>query len=180
MLKKFRLEETKRNNLLIGYKIPNVNCVKYLGVYLDCTLSFKEQMKRILNKMAARIKTLEHVFCPFPEQTRLLVLNALVISLLHYSGHLLDSSRKSCIIILEKQLSWAVKMCYNHKTHDSSSDQKLKHRILPIKFFLECKALNYFMKLAPNFRKIPLPTSNLRYKQQTKKYCVNHKKTHLH
>ena len=36
--KKSNLEETKRNNLLISnYKIPNVNCVKYLGIYLDCT-----------------------------------------------------------------------------------------------------------------------------------------------
>ena len=31
--KKCKLEETKRNNLLIGnYKIPKVNCVKYLGI----------------------------------------------------------------------------------------------------------------------------------------------------
>ena len=36
--KKSNLEETKRNNLLIGnYKIPKVNCVKYLGICLDCT-----------------------------------------------------------------------------------------------------------------------------------------------
>ena len=31
--KKSKLEETKRNNLLIGnYKTPNVNCVKFLGI----------------------------------------------------------------------------------------------------------------------------------------------------
>ena len=43
---KSKLEETKRNNLLIGnYKIPNANCVKYLGKYLDC------------NKFSRRTKT---------------------------------------------------------------------------------------------------------------------------
>ena len=51
--------KSRRNNLLIGNnKITNVNCVKYLGIYLDCTLNFKEELKHVLHKMANGIKTL--------------------------------------------------------------------------------------------------------------------------
>ena len=83
--KKPKLEETKRNNLLIGNnKIPNINYVKYLGIYLNCTLIFQEELKHALRKMATGIKTIKRISRPFPEQTRLLLLNALVISHLHY------------------------------------------------------------------------------------------------
>ena len=91
--KKSKLEETKKNNLLIvNYKIPNVNCVKYVGIYIDCTLNFQEELKHVLRKMASGLKTLKLILRPFPEQTRLLLLNALAIGHLHYSGVLLASS----------------------------------------------------------------------------------------
>ena len=66
--KKSKLEETKTNNLFIGnYKIPNVNCVKYLGIYLDCTLNFQKELKHVLRKMATGIKTIKCISCPFFE-----------------------------------------------------------------------------------------------------------------
>ena len=118
--KKSKVEETKGNNLLIGnYKIPNVNCVKYLGIYLDCTLNFQEELKHVLRKLATGIKSIKRISRPFPEQTRLLLLNALVISHLHYSGLLLASSKNTCFITLEKQLRWAVKTCFNRKKYGS-------------------------------------------------------------
>ena len=95
--KKSKLEETKKNILFIGnYKIPNVNCVKYLGIYLDCTLNFQEELKRVLCKMATGIKTLKHISRPFPQQTRLLLLNSLVTNHLHYSSFLPASSKNTC------------------------------------------------------------------------------------
>ena len=98
--KKSKLEETKRNNLLTGnYKIPNVNCVKYLGIYLDCTLNFQEEQKRVILKMATGIKTLKRISRPFPEQKRLLFLNALVISHLDYSGFLLAGSNTIALLL---------------------------------------------------------------------------------
>ena len=129
--------------------------------------------------MATVIKTIKRISSPFPEQTRLVLLNALVISHLHYSGLLLASSKNNCFITLENQLSWAVKTCLSRKKYDSSSDLKLKHQILPIKFLLEYKILNYFMKFTsiqlPIFKKLHLQTSNLRYSQRTKKHCFNYK-----
>ena len=114
--------------------------------------------------MATGIKKIKRISRPFPEQTRLLLLKALMISHLHYSGLLLACSKNNCFITLEKQSSWAVKTCFNRKKYDSSSDLKLTHQILPIKFLLEYKLLNYFMKFTskqlPIFKKLHLPTSN--------------------
>ena len=142
--KKSKLEECKRNNLMIGnYKIPNLNCVKYLDIYLDCTSNYQEESKRVSRKMVTGMKTLKRISRAFPEQTRLLILNGFLISHLHCSGLLLASSKNLCFITLEKQLVWAVKKCLNRKKYDSSSDLKLKHQILPIKFFLEFKVLNF-------------------------------------
>ena len=97
--------------------------------------------------MAAGIKTLKRISRPFPEQTRLLPLSDKSFTLLRpFTGQL----KKQLFITLEKQLSWAVKTCFNRKKYDSSSDQKLKHQILRIKFLLEYKVLNYFMKFTSN------------------------------
>ena len=121
--KKSKLEETKRHHLLIvNNQILNVNCVKYPGIYLDCTINFQQDSKHVLRKLATGIKTLNFISRQFPEQTRLLLLNALVISHLHYSGLLLASTKNSCFFTLEKQFSWAVKTCFNRKKYDCSSD----------------------------------------------------------
>ena len=97
------LEETKRINRLIGNcKIPNVNCVKYLVVYLDCTKKIQEELTHVLHKMDTGRKTLKGILRPFTEQKRLLNLNDLVINHLHYSGLLQDRSKNNCFINLEK------------------------------------------------------------------------------
>ena len=65
--------------------------------------------------MATGIKTLKRISRPFPEKTRLLLNDLMMYTTL----------KNNCCITLEKQLSWAVKMCFNRKKYDSS-DLKLK------------------------------------------------------
>ena len=60
--------------------IQTSSCVKYLGVYLDRNLTFQNEIKNILRKMATGIKVLYNLQNFFPEKTKLLLLNALVIS----------------------------------------------------------------------------------------------------
>ena len=127
------------------------NCVKYLGVYLAQNLSFQEEVKHILRNMACGIKTLYSIREYLPELTRLLLLNALVISHLHYPSFLLNGISQNLITTLEKQLSWAVKACFNRTKFESSSDLKIKYRIFPVRLFLNLKALVYFWKWKNGF-----------------------------
>ena len=130
--------------------------VNYLGVYLDQNLTYEREVKNVLKKMACGIKTMYAVKQFLPEKTCLLLLNALVISHLHYPSILLQGLSQNLITTLEKQLSWGVKACFNRQKMDSSSDLKIKHSIFPVRIFLDYKAVFYFWKyhnkLLPAFR----------------------------
>ena len=102
--------------------------VKYLGVILDQFLTFQDETKNFLRKMACGIKTLQSIKKPLPVKTRLLIMHALVISHLHYPAILLSRISANLMISMEKQLSWAIKKtCCNRAKYDSSSDFKPKH-----------------------------------------------------
>ena len=85
--------------------------VKYLGVYLDQNLDFQDEVKNILRKMAAGIKTLYALRDIFPTASRLLLLNALVLSHLHCFSILTTGISENMITTLEKQLNWGIKAC---------------------------------------------------------------------
>ena len=138
--------------------------VKNLGVYLDQNLNFQDEVKNILWKMATGIKTLYAIRDIFPTATRLLLLNALVLSHLHYSSILLTGISENLITTLEKQLNWGIKACFNRTKLDHSTDLKIRHKILPVRHFLDYKCLLYLWKyknsLIPAFnRKLHLPTA---------------------
>ena len=146
--------------------------VKYLGVYLDQNMNFQDEVKNILRKMATGIKTLYAIRDIFPTATRLCLLNALVLSHLHYSSILLTSVSENLNTTLEKQLNWGIKACFNRTKFDNSTDLKIRHKILPVRHFLDSKCLLYLWKyknsLIPAFnRKLHLPTAATKTHRRT-------------
>ena len=123
--------------------------------------------------MACGIKTLYSIREYLPEKTRLLLLNALVISHFHYQSILLNGISQNLITTLEKQLSWAVKACFNRTKFESTSDLKIKYRIFPIRLFLNLKAVVYFWKWKNGF----LPAFKEQNSIITGNYRI-HKRTH--
>ena len=80
-------------NLNLQVKNPSTSLgsfVKYLGVYVDQNLTYKNEVKPVLKKMACGIKTIYAVKQFLPEKICLLLLNALVLSHLHYPAILLQ------------------------------------------------------------------------------------------
>ena len=153
------------------------NHVKYLGVFLDRNLTYQDEVKNLLMKMACGIKTIYSVRDLFPEKTRFLLLNALVISHLHYSSVLLNGITENLLKTLEKQLSWAVKTCFNRNVFDHSSDLKIYRKILPIRYFLQYKSVLHFWKLRhgilPAFAEVKPTTAVIKNQEQTNKWYVN-------
>ena len=109
-------------------------------------LTFQWEVKNLLRKVAAGIKTLYAIRDLFPEKTCLLLLNALLMSHLQYSAILVNGISENLLTTLEKQISWAVKACFNRMKYDHSLNLKLKHDILPIRYFLNMKTTLYFWK----------------------------------
>ena len=82
--------------------------------------------------MACGIKTIYAIRDFFPIKTRLLLLNALVLSHLHYPAILLNGISENLLTTLEKQLNWGVKACFNRSRYDLEVDifafeTKLQH-----------------------------------------------------
>ena len=136
-------------------------------MYLGCTLSFQEEWKNIVRKMAAGIKTLKCSSCPFTEQTRLLLMNALVISHLHFSVLLLASSKKllryfgetiklGCEDVLQSQDELQDNASFDLKPKRSHSPSIVFLGIQSTKLFYET-----YRKKFPIFEILHLPTSNL-------------------
>ena len=102
----------KVNDVHIGES----SSVRYLGIILDNKLNFKEEIKRILSRMACSIKILKDIRNCFPIKTRVTLLNALVFSHIQYSSLMLVGIRKNLMITLEKQFNWGIKVCFKRKS----------------------------------------------------------------
>ena len=102
--------------------------MKYLGVHIDCNLSFDEEIKNVLRKMAVGIKVIYSIKNIFPETISAL-LNALVLSHLHYPIVLFSGLKKSLRVTLNKQLNWGIKACFNRTKFDRTTDLKIKQNL---------------------------------------------------
>ena len=112
------------NDVNIGESLS----VRYLGIILDNKLNFKEEIKRILSRMACSIKILKDIRNCFPiKTTRVTLLNALVLSHIQYLSLILFDIRKNLMITLEKQLNWGIKVCFKRKKYNRSTDLKIKN-----------------------------------------------------
>ena len=99
------------------------------------------------------IYTLRNLIPTFLMKT---VLNAFVISHLHYSLLLTQSIDKNLLISIEKQLNWAIRACYSRNRMDWTKDLKINLSTLPVEYLIKLKRTTYMWKL----RKCLLPEFN--------------------
>ena len=104
--------------------IPISSTVKYLDSFIDQNLTFQREVKKVLRKLACGIKTLNAIKNTFNINTRLIIMNALVLSHLHCSSIILNSITQNLVASLDQQLSWTIKSCFNRRKFDSSRDLK--------------------------------------------------------
>ena len=130
-------------------RIAESNCVKYLGVIIDSKLKFDGEVKKILQRMACGIKVLNTLSKSLPEKTKVLVLNAIVKSYLHYSALILIGLQNSLLTTLEKQLNWGIITIFNRKKYNRSIDLTSQQNITGF-FSLEISLLKIFFRLLSN------------------------------
>ena len=160
-------------------RIAESNSVKYLRVIIDSKLKFDGEVKKILQRMACGIKVLNTLSKSLPEKTKVLLLNAIVISHLHYSALILIGLQKSILTTLEKQLNWGIKSIFNRK-YDRSTDLKLRNKILPVSFLLKYRCSKYFIRLLgndlPAYKIEPLSTMRIKQHDRSKKVTFDIRK----
>ena len=119
--------------------------------------------------MAAGIKTIYTIRRTIPDNMKKLILNALVLSHIHYSATIIQSINQNLVLTLDRQLNWAVKASFFGKNFDSSRDLKLKHKILPTHYFLKLKRINYIWKIKTN----QLPAFDKSRGRELKTWTIN-------
>ena len=96
--------------------IDEKEAIKYLGVRIDRLLTFQEETKHILKKMAAGIETIHTIRGTIPDNLKKLILNALVLSQIQYSATIIQSINQNLVLTLDRQLNWAVKASFLGKS----------------------------------------------------------------
>ena len=65
---------------IVAHIIPASMSVKHVGLFIDRNVSFQNEVKAFLRKLACGIKTLITIRRSFPIKTRFLIMNSLVLS----------------------------------------------------------------------------------------------------
>ena len=97
-----------------------------------------------MQKISCGIKCLYSIRDLYPDKTRLMLLNALVVSHLQYSAILLTGITENLMTTLEKHLNWAIKACFFRTKYDHSSGLKLQYKILLVRYLLNMKSVLFF------------------------------------
>ena len=149
--------------------------MKYLGVHIDCNLSFDEEIKNALRKIAVGIKVIYSIRKIFPEKNRSAALNAFVLSHMHFVSFNCSvlTSEKSLRVTLNKQLNCGIKACFNRTKFDRTTDRKIKHKILPVEYLIKYRVVIYFIKLLkadlPAFDELKVATLSAKMNDRTNK-----------
>ena len=118
--------------------------------------------------MAVGIKVMYSIRNSVSEKTRITLLNALVLSHLHYSIILLIGIQSSLILTLNKQLNWALKACFYRRKSDRVTDLRLLYKIFPVEFMMKYRAIKYLLRLLnndlPGLSELKLPTFKIKKK----------------
>ena len=109
--------------------------------------------------MARGIKTIYAIRKSIPQKLFILVLNALVLSHLHYSAVIIHAIEQNLIMSLEKKLNCSLLATFFRQKFESVQDIKCSRNILPVKLFLQTKRLQYFWKIKKQLRPAFSPTS---------------------
>ena len=150
---------------------------KYLGIVLDNKLALHTQTRNVLKNMAIGIKTIYTIRNFVPIKTRLLLLHSLVLCHLCYSAVLLNGINVTLLDSLNRQVNWAVKACCFKSKYDSSSELKIRHKILTAEHLIEYFSLISLFRLINNeseaFKNLTFPNFPLKFNERTNKFTIN-------
>ena len=134
--------QTKKINIC-GDFVNLQKCIRYLGVFLDETLSFKDHIKKKCNTAMYnyfKIKSVRKYLSK--EATEILVLS-LVVSHLDYCNVVLYGISKTDLLKLQRIQNMCAKLVLNRSKYDSSKQALYDLHWLPIKARIDFKILTY-------------------------------------
>ena len=150
MLKK----HTVSNINVAGDKIEVGSCIKYLGAYLDATLSFKDFISQKCRAAAISIRHIFQIRKFINTKIAKQLASALVLSHLDYSNSILCGLPANTIKPLQRIQNWAARVVLGQSKHDSAEAALKELHWLPIveriDFKIACLVFKCIHKKAPS------------------------------
>ena len=176
-------------------KLKAKSHVKYLGVTFDETMSYTLEVNKIVSKMACGIKCIQNIEHFLPLNSRIILLKALVLSHINYSAILLTGITNQQCMLINRQISRAIKTCTNEPSRTSTSSLLRKFDLLPADLLIKLKCSEYLWKIEnknkKSFEKLKFPyvlkrnvrtgniNTNLRVKTHYAQRCYMKRTTSL-
>jgi hypothetical protein len=164
--------------------IEEVSCIKFLGVFLSCNLSWTEHIKSKSSQIAHVISVLCRLKHVLPERNLLQIYNGLIAPHLSYGieswGSAPGSVLKRMIILQKKAMRIITNSTYN--AHTSPIFKRLKILKIPDIFKLHCAKINYrkILNFLPEFHSSKLQTGlNQRQTRQTNDVYIHQIRHHM-
>ena len=157
-----------------GTIIEQSDSTKFLGVILDQTLSYKQEVDKILKNMAIAIQTIKNIRNQLPHSVRVLLIKTLVLSHLHYTCLLLNGCSNQLLNKLEKQIKWAIRTSLSVQRNISVRVYRINHDIPTANQIIRYRSLQYysrlFLKNLPAFKTLKFPNLPEYYNFRTKHF----------
>ncbi|CAH2109011.1 unnamed protein product [Euphydryas editha] len=114
--------------------IPYSTVVKNLGIYLDCTLSWNSHIKELSRKTIASLKSLQRLRYFLPIPTKIMLAQALILSILDYADASYLNLTEEQTNKLERLQNIAIRFIFGLRKYDHVSAFRSKLKWLPIRF----------------------------------------------
>ena len=131
-------------------RIKATASIKYLGVIIDNKLMFEKQVSAVLAKMAIGIQSIRHIAEFIPVTARMQLVHALVLSHLKYACILYNSLSCRSNTKLQRQLNWALRVCFQVPRYTSGSQLHVMARMINFDHIVIYSTLCKFSRLATN------------------------------
>ena len=119
-----------------GQEIKPQNHCRYLGITIDSKLNFHVQLNKVLSNMATAIRSIYLIRYRLPLKARLMLFKSLVLSHLTFSALFFQNLNFSEMQRINRQINWAIKVCYMRKKFERSTDLLVKSNNLPAELLI--------------------------------------------
>ena len=119
--------------------------VDFLGIKMDYQLSFQNQAKITLRKMAIGIQTINTIKNELNLSLRIAALRALVLSQLQYPLIFLSTCKQMYKHQIEQQIRWGARVCLFKRKYDSITRDMSVHKIPTFESISASKIISYFL-----------------------------------
>lgn len=134
-----------------GQFIEYSDKVKNLGVVMDCSLSWKYYVSQICQKVQYSLHHLYKFRFNTPQNTRVRLVQSLILPLFDYCDFLLTSADAECIFRLQVAQNNAIRYCLNINRRAHITPHYRNLTILKIKERIELHALTLTHKILHNY-----------------------------